>query len=97
LPVWHKAPADVRAVCRKAAEHCCELGVDLAQLALQFSIRHPDLTTCVTGSANPERIRQWAAWAAAPLDERLLEEVLAILRPVHNWHYTEGRPENNDS
>ena len=96
LPAWHKAPSNVRAVCRQAAEHCRSRGVDLAQLALQFSIRNPDLVTCVTGSANPQRIRQWADWAAAPLDETLLEEVLTILRPVHNWHYTEGRVENND-
>jgi hypothetical protein len=23
-------------------------------------------------------------------------EVQAILRPIHNWFYVEGRPENND-
>ena len=46
------------------------------KLALQFSIRNEDLTTCVTGSANPERIRRWAEWAAMPLDQALLDEVL---------------------
>jgi len=96
LPAWHKAPESVRAVCRQAAEHCRQRGGDIAQLALQYSIHNDDLTTCVTGSANPERIRRWAEWAAAPLDQTLLDEVLAILRPIHNWHYSEGRAENND-
>jgi len=96
LPPWHKATEQVRAVCRQAAAHCQQKGVDLAQLALQFSLAHPDMTTCVTGSANPDRIAQWVDWAAQPLDTQLLAEVQEILRPIHNWFYVEGRPENND-
>jgi len=30
------------------------------------------------------------------MDESLLAEVLEILKPIHNWIYIEGRPENND-
>lgn len=97
LPPWHKATPQVRDACRQAAEHCAARGVDIAQLALQFSISHPDLTTCIVGSANPDNVRRWAAWASTPLDQQLLGEVQAILEPVHNWFYTEGRPENNDS
>lgn len=96
LPPWHKATPTVRETCEKAAKHCEQAGVDIAQLALQFSIAHPDMTTCITGSANPQRIAQWAEWAAQPLDETLLDEVLEILQPIHNWFYIEGRPENND-
>jgi aryl-alcohol dehydrogenase-like predicted oxidoreductase len=96
LPAWHKATPEVRAVCRKAAEHCAARGVDIAQLALQFSIAKPEMTTCITGSADPDRVRQWARWAELPLDETLLKEVLAILEPIHNWFCIEGRPENND-
>lgn len=96
LPSWHKATPLVRETARKAAEHCRSRGVDIAQLAVQFSIRHPDISTCVTGSANPDRVRQWAKWAEQPIDEQLLAEVLAILQPIHNWFYIEGRTENND-
>jgi len=96
LPKWHKATPEVRAICKQAADHCRSKGIDIAQLALQFSIRHPDMATCVTGSASPERIREWADWAAQPIDDELLREVQAILAPIHNWHYVEGRPENND-
>jgi hypothetical protein len=35
-------------------------------------------------------------WASEPVDEGLLAEVQAILAPIHNWYYIEGRPENND-
>lgn len=96
LPPWHKATDEVRSICRQAAEHCQTRGVDIAQLALQFSIRHEDMTTCVTGSANPDRIAQWAQWIQEPIDEELLGQVQKILKPIHNWFYIEGRPENND-
>ena len=96
LPAWHKATPEVRHACRKAAELCRQRGVDIAQLALQFSIANPRITTCIAGSADPRRIQEWAEWIEEPLDNQLLAEVLEILKPVHNWHHIEGRPENND-
>jgi len=96
LPTWHKATPQVREVARKAAEHCAARGSDIAKLALQYSIRHPDMSTCVVGSANPKNVELWAKWADEPIDENLLNAVLAILKPIHNWVYVEGRPENND-
>lgn len=96
LPPWHKATSEVRAICRKAADHCAAQGVDIAQLALQFSMDHPDLATCIVGSANPENVRKWVQWSQEPLDRALLAEVQAILKPIANWFYVEGRPENND-
>jgi aryl-alcohol dehydrogenase-like predicted oxidoreductase len=96
LPEWHKATPLVRDVAKQAADHCKSRGVDIAQLALQFSIANPDFTTCVTGSANPDRVAQWVDWAEQPLDQNLLAEVQEILKPIHNWFYIEGQPENND-
>jgi aryl-alcohol dehydrogenase-like predicted oxidoreductase len=97
LPAWHKATPLVRETARKAAEHCQSKGVDIAKLALQYSIANADLSTCVVGSANPENVKLWAKWAADPIDERLLQEVLTILKPIHNWYYMEGRADNNDA
>jgi aryl-alcohol dehydrogenase-like predicted oxidoreductase len=96
LPPWHKATPEVRAACKRAADHCAKRGVDIAQLALQFSIANEDMATCVVGSANPENVRKWVQWSEQPLDRALLGEVLDILKPIHDWYYIEGRPENND-
>lgn len=96
LPKWHKATPQVRAIAKQAADHCRSRGVDIAQLAVQFSIAHPQLTTCIVGSANPENVKKWVEWAALPIDQQLLREVQAILAPIHNWCYIEGRAENND-
>jgi L-galactose dehydrogenase len=96
LPPWHKATEEVRLICRRAALHCDVRGVDIAQLAVQYSVANPDMATCIVGSANPENVRKWVEWADQPIDETLRDEVLDILKPIHNWFYIEGRPENND-
>mgnify|MGYP000731245325 CR=1 FL=1 len=96
LPAWHKATPRVREVVRQAADYCAARGVDIAQLAVQFSIANKDLSTCIIGSANPDNVRKWVQWAEKPMDEQLVGQVLRILAPVHNWHHIEGRPENND-
>ena len=95
LPAWHKEPVEVRAACRAVAEHCARHGVDIAQLALQFSLANPDIATTIAGSANPANIRQWAAWMRQPIDQSLLRDVLKILAPVKNIGHIEGLPQNN--
>ncbi len=95
LPPWLKEPENVKEAARKAAAHCESKGVDIAKLALQFSIANPDITTTVAGSANPNNIRNWATWAAEPIDRQLLSEVLEIFAPVKNLGHKEGLPENN--
>jgi aryl-alcohol dehydrogenase-like predicted oxidoreductase len=95
LPVWLKEPESVKAAARKAAEHCAARGVDIAKLALQFSLSHPDIATTIAGSANPQNIRNWAKWAGEPIDQQLLKEVQAIFAPVKNIGHVEGLPENN--
>jgi aryl-alcohol dehydrogenase-like predicted oxidoreductase len=97
LPSWHRAPAHVRAAARRAADLCRDRGYDIAQLALQFSVANPDFATCIAGSADPSSVTKWLQWVHAPMDESLMAEVQEVLRPIHNWFYVEGRPENNDS
>jgi aryl-alcohol dehydrogenase-like predicted oxidoreductase len=90
-----KEPEEVKAAARAAAALCASRGVDIAKLALQFSIAHPDIATTVAGSANPANIRKWAQWAAEPIDEGLLAEVRQLFAPVKNLGHVEGRLENN--
>jgi len=95
LPAWLKEPEAVKAAARRAADLCRARGSSLAKLALQFSIANPAIATTVAGSANPANIRDWATWAAEPLDEGLLRDVQAIFAPVKNVGHLEGLPENN--
>ena len=95
LPAWLKEPENVKAAARKAAGHCANKGVDIAKVALQFSLANPDIATTISGSANPNNIRNWAKWAAEPVDQELRAEVLEIFKPVKNLGHLEGLKENN--
>jgi aryl-alcohol dehydrogenase-like predicted oxidoreductase len=95
LPAWLKEPDAVKAAARQAAALCRSRGTPIAKLALQFCLANPDIATTVAGSANPANIRDWADWAAEPLDETLLRDVQAIFAPVRNVGHAEGLPGNN--
>lgn len=95
LPTWLKEPESVKDAARRAAALCQSRGVDIAKLAVQFSIAHEGITTTVAGSANPQNIRNWAQWADEPMDLDLLRDVQAIFAPVKNLGHAEGLPENN--
>jgi L-galactose dehydrogenase len=94
-PDWHPSPAEVVAKCAEAAAYCATQGADLAKLALQFSVAHPDIHTTIVGTANPDRILENIRQIEEPLDTELLAKVQEILRPIHNKTWTSGRPENN--
>jgi len=95
LPAWLKEPEAVKAAARRAADLCRSRGSSIAKLALQFALANPAIATTVAGSANPDNIRAWAAWAAAPIDQELLKDVQAIFAPVRNIGHMEGLTENN--
>lgn len=95
LPDWLKEPEEVKAAAREAAKVCDDHGVDIAQLALQFSCSHPDIASTVAGSANPKNVEKWAKWLSEPIDQELLAKVQEIFAPVKNIGHQEGLPENN--
>ncbi|OHE89364.1 MAG: aldo/keto reductase, partial [Verrucomicrobia bacterium RIFCSPLOWO2_12_FULL_64_8] len=92
-PAWHPAPPAIVQGCRRAVEFCQAKGVDIVQLAVQFSVAHPQIAPTLIGTANPENIRWNVAWAEAEPDFALIGRVLEVLRPIHNHNFTRGRPE----
>lgn len=95
LPDWLKEPEEVKDAARAAAKLCDDNGVDIAQLALQYSCGHDDIASTVAGSANPKNVAKWAQWLAEPIDQSLLAQVHEIFAPVKNLGHPEGLPENN--
>lgn len=95
-PEWHPAPAELKAACARAAEHCAARGADVSRLALQFAVANEAIATTLVGTANPENLKKNAAWIEEPLDEELLAEVQQILAPVRNTTWLTGRVENAD-
>jgi L-galactose dehydrogenase len=94
-PDWHPAPAVVKETCARAAAHCRERGASIEKLAVQFALAQPEIVTTLVGSANPDNMRRNVQWMNEPIDRPLLDEVLAILAPIHNVTWPSGRVENN--
>ena len=95
-PAWHPASKAIVEGCRKAVEYCKAKGVNIIKLAVQYSCSHPDIATTLVGTAQPDAIRANIAYAQEPMDERLVAEVLEILKPIHRFNFTRGRPEHRD-
>jgi L-galactose dehydrogenase len=93
-PNWHPASNEIKQTCAKAAVFCRERGVDIAQLAIRFSVSNPKLSSTLVSTANPGHMEKNVRWAETPIDRDLLDEVLEILKPIHNLTWPSGRPEN---
>ena len=97
VPSWHPAPPAMVAGARRAVDYCKSAGADIVKLAVQFCVAHPGIATTLVGSANPDNIRKNIAYANEPIDFELMGKVLELLKPIHNYNFTRGRPENRDA
>lgn len=96
-PDWHPASEEVKATCMRAAKLAKERGADIAKLAVQYSTSHPQIPTTLVSTANPDNITRNTAWIDEPMDEELLQEILAILEPIHNETWISGLPQYNEN
>lgn len=95
-PAWHPASDEIKRVCGEAAEYCKRNGLNLAKLAIQFSVGNEDIPTTLVSTASPQNIIDNIAYAEEPVDEAALKAVLDILQPIMNRSWVSGRPEHND-
>ncbi len=94
-PSWHPATEEIKAACRRAAEVAGTAGVDIAEIAVKWSIREKRIATTLIGMADVEHLRRNMQWCTEPLDEVILKKIQATLQPVLNKTWPSGRPENN--
>ncbi len=95
-PDWHPAPAEVKMACRRAVEYCEQKGASIEKLAVQFSVRNPNIATTLVGTSKAENIENNVRWLEEALDEELLAAVQEILAPIQNQTWASGRAQNND-
>lgn len=95
-PDWHPASDEIKEHCQRALDFCKLRGSSLTKLAVQFACANPAIPTTLVGSASAENMRQNVAWLEEPMDLDLLAQVLEILKPIQNKHFTRGRPEHQE-
>ena len=68
---------------------------------LRHAIEAPQITT--VGNRKTEARQRPAknildniAFVQQPMDEGLLSEILELLKPIHNFNFSRGRPEHRD-
>lgn len=94
-PDWHPATDEIKEGCANAVEFCRKQGVDIAQLAVQFGSRNPDIHTTLVGTANPANMRRNVEWLDASYSEEMINQVMEILAPIRDMTWITGHPENN--
>jgi L-galactose dehydrogenase len=93
---WHPAPQEVRDAGKNAAEFCRSHGVDIADVAMRFSLNHPYVSSTLVGMANTRQVEASMELLHNSTDPELLRQVEAILSPVFNHVWPSGRAENQD-
>jgi L-galactose dehydrogenase len=95
-PAWHPASQMIIDGCRKAVEYCQTRGMDIVKLAIQFACSQPGIATTLVSTARPSNIRDNIAYVEEAMDQSQLAEVLAVLKPIHDFNFTRGRSEHRD-
>jgi L-galactose dehydrogenase len=90
-PDWHPAPAAVKEAGRKAAELCRRRGASLAFLGMQFCLSHVRIPTTISGAARAAEMEANARAISTPIDQELLAEVQAVLKPVKDVTWPSGK------
>ena len=93
-PAWHPAPQKVVEVGQQVAYYCRSRGRDIAELALQFALQYPYVATTLVGMSQVREVELNLNSMGAPPDSDLLADVQAMIKPVANIAWREGRPEN---
>jgi L-galactose dehydrogenase len=95
-PEWHPTAKRVVEMGQQVAAYCRSRGVDIADLAMQFVLQHPVVATTLVGMSKTKHVDQNLKTVGVAPDPELLAEVLALIKPVANVAWQEGRPENYD-
>ncbi|MBY6210347.1 aldo/keto reductase [Microbulbifer agarilyticus] len=77
---YREAEEKTLALVRAVEEVCVRHDVPLGAVALQSSLRDPDVTSTVCGVTWPEHVRQAYEWADWPIDDAVWQE-LAKIKP----------------
>ncbi|NLG52070.1 MAG: hypothetical protein GX552_18330 [Chloroflexi bacterium] len=93
-PEWHPAPRRVVAAAEQAAAYCRQRGVDLADLAMQFALQHSYVAVTLVGMSKVAHVERNIRSVGVEPDPTILAGVQAILAPVKDICWQEGRPEN---
>lgn len=94
-PDWHPAGPEIREKCAEAARFARSRGVDVAEMALAFSLANPRVHTVLVGMKSETEVARNVSALEYRMDPEVLAGVRQILAPVQDKTWPSGLPENN--
>jgi L-galactose dehydrogenase len=83
-------------VSKKVAEYCEKNSINVSQLALNYSAhKSADVHTTLVGIQNNDILNSNIEALTLKFDQKVLEDLAEIVKPVHNKTWSSGLPENN--
>jgi L-galactose dehydrogenase len=97
IPKWHPSPESVRQAARQTMQLCRESNIDPATLAVWRCIEHPQVASTLVGMADVTQLDSSCAALDLQPDDDLLDAVTAVIAPVFNTVWPQGKQINQDS
>jgi len=91
---WHPAPDALKAICPAVAALCREHGRSVMEVALRYAIDNQRVATTLSGIGSMANLEQNLTVLDKPNDPELLAAIDALIAPVRNLTWHEGRPEH---
>jgi L-galactose dehydrogenase len=95
-PAWHPAQPVVREAACHIQEICRAHGVDIATVALQFCLQHPDASSTLAGMSTVAEVEANLDAAAIPMDAGLVREIREFVQSQKLRPWPSGRLENQE-
>ncbi len=92
---WHPADDELKQKCAEAALFCSSKGVDIAQLAVAFSLQETRIHSVLCGMKSEAEVMTCLGSLDMQIDPEVLAGVQEILAPVKNRTWQSGLEENN--
>eukprot|EP01119_Soliformovum_irregulare_P020889 TRINITY_DN6836_c0_g1_i1.p1 TRINITY_DN6836_c0_g1~~TRINITY_DN6836_c0_g1_i1.p1 ORF type:complete len:189 (-),score=36.31 TRINITY_DN6836_c0_g1_i1:63-629(-) len=83
---WHPAPEFLRSVCQEALQYCQDQGVDLARMALLFTLENEDIPTTFVSTPSRDMMLQNIACAeqgATPQEKAIIDHLFHHIFKQH--------------
>jgi L-galactose dehydrogenase len=85
-PSWHPAAREAKDAGAEIVRLCAARGVSVTDIALQYCLRHPVVSSTLVGHGRLSEVEQNVRAAGQPLDQDLLEEIEAVaVVPQNSW------------
>lgn len=89
----HPATAEIKETCRYAVQYCKHRSIDLAKLAIQFSVMNKEIPTTLVGMADRKTLKKNISYIKESIDAGLLAEVQHLVQSIQGKSWRVGRDE----